>query len=185
MKATDVLHARGRGAVALALGATLLLALAAPAFAAGPVRPYRGTGTETSSLVPLMAPIEACPAQTMFHVTGNGMGNFAHLGLAHYTFEWCASANMATGDGWLTKDGSMALVAANGDQLVLTFDLTFKATPLPIPKTAVAHVDWTVQSGTGRFEDATGSGVATWSVVYFPDLTGATSTSVWSGTIAY
>lgn len=174
-----------RGAIALTLGITMLLALAAPAAAANPTRPFAGRATGTSTLVPILQPIAACPAGSMWLATEHGTGNFAHLGLVHYTLEQCAAANMETGEGWTTQNGTITLVAANGDRLFLSHSMTFTATPMPVPTTAISHLDWSVTGGTGRFADADGSGEATWSVVYAADLSGAVSSSSWWGAITY
>ena len=178
-----LLHSKGRGAMALVLGATLLLAAAAPA-AASPARPLLGKAAGTDTLVPLMQPIPECPDGTMFWVTENGTGNLAHLGLVRYTLHQCAAADMATGEGW-TLAGWITIVAANGDRLLLSHHMTFTATPMPVPKTCIGGIDWVVTGGTGRFADATGSGGATWACAYTPDLSGASSVSTWWGEIAY
>jgi hypothetical protein len=174
--------AHPRGAIGLALGVTLLLSVAAPAAAADPARPFLGSDRGTSTIGP---PIAACPAGSMFFVEEHDTGNFTHLGRVHSTMTHCAALDFATGAGWTTQPGSMTIIAANGDRLYLSYDATFQATPMPIPTTAVAHIDWVVTGGTGRFAAATGSGSASLTVNYTPDLSGASSSSVWSGTIAY
>ena len=180
-----LLHSHGRGAIAVALGAVLSLALAAPAAAAKPVRPFFGQAKGVDTLVPILQPIAACPEGSMFYATEDGIGTFAHLGLVHYTLAQCAAVNWATGEGWLTKNGSTTIVAANGDRLLLSHSMTFTATPPSHPTTADSHLDWVVTGGTGRFAGATGSGQAHWSVVYSPDLSGAVSSSAWWGAITY
>ncbi len=178
-------HARGRAAIAVALGATLALAFTAPAAASNATRPFVGHAMGTSTITPIVGAIPDCPAGSMFLVKENGTGTFTHLGRVDYILQQCAAVNFNTGEGWTTKNGSMTLIAANGDRLVLSYEMKFIATPLPVPKTAIAHLDWTVASGTGRFAAPSGEGEATWSVVYTPDLSGADSVSVWSGTIGY
>ncbi len=177
-----LLQSRARVAIALALGAMLLLSIAGPAAAADPARPFRGTAAGPSTIG---APIAACPAGTMFFVEANGTGNFTHLGRVTYTLQQCAAVNFATGEGWTTKKGLMTITAANGDRLMLSYDMTFVATPVPVPTTAVGSMDWIVSGGTGRFAAATGSGDASVKVRYTPDLTGADFFSIWWGKIAY
>ncbi len=177
-----MLHSPGRGAIAIVLGAVLILSLVAPASAREPVRPFLGHATGMDSLVAATA---ACPAGSMWFVTENGTGYFTHLGRVQYTFEQCAAANLATGEGWTTGKGSMTILVASGDRLTLSYEATFQATPMPIPTTADVHLDWVVTGGTGRFVAATGSGEASLAVAYTPDLTGAVSASLWHGTVAY
>jgi hypothetical protein len=178
----NVLHSRVRGAAALALGVGLLLSLATPAAAAGHPRPFLGHGTGTDVLGP---PIASCPAGSMWFVEEKATGIFRHLGRVSFTLAQCAAADLTTGDGWTTAPGSVTITAANGDRLLLSYDMTFHATPMPIPKTAQAHVNWMVTGGSGSFAAARGSGVASFTFRYTPDLTGAVSSSIWWGTIVY
>ncbi len=178
----NLLHRRVRGAFALALGATLLLSLAAPAAAADPARPFLGHATGSG----VIGPPAACPAGSMFLVVERETGTFTHLGRVKDTLTHCAVLDFATGAGRTTEPGSATITAANGDQLYLSYDATFQATPMPIPTTATAHLDWWVTGGTGRFAAAKGSGHASLIVAYTnPELTGAIDSSVWWGKIAY
>jgi hypothetical protein len=182
MRSKDLLHSGGRGAIALALGATMLLSIAAPVAAANHVRPFFGYGSGPSTLGP---PIADCPAGSMWYVTGHGTGNFTHLGRANFALEQCATANMESGWGHTVGKASMTIVAANGDLLELSYDMTFHANLTQTPATAKTWLDWEVAGGTGRFVDATGSGEAIGHVQYTPDLTGATISLYWWGTLAY
>ncbi len=171
-----------RGAIGLALGVALLLSVAAPAAAAGYVRPFLGIDKGTSTIGPAIA---ACPTGTMFFVQDNGTGYFAPLGRVHYTLEQCAAVDFTTGEGWTTKNGSMTITAAHGDRLVLSYRMKFLATPMPVPTTARAHIDWVAAGGTGRFVATRGAGMASFTINYTEDLLGGTTSSVWWGWIAY
>jgi hypothetical protein len=182
MRSKDLLHSGGRGAIALALGATLLLSLAAPVAACHPGRPFFGHTYGSSILAPATA---ACPPGSIWFVTAEGTGNFTHLGRVNFALEQCATANVESGWGHTVGKASMTIVAANGDLLELSYDMTFHANLTQTPATAKAWLDWEVAGGTGRFVDATGSGEAIGHVQYTPDLTGATISLYWWGTIRY
>ena len=167
---------------AIAVGATLVLALAAPVSAAGHQRPFVGRTAGEGSLGPA---IPDCPAGSMFHVEGADTGNVTHLGRVTETYHQCAAVNWATGEGWLTENGSLTMTAANGDLLFLSYDGQFVATPLPVPTTATGEGNWVITGGTGRFAGATGSGTMSMSVQYTPDLTGAAVSWTWVGSITY
>lgn len=178
----NALQSSGRRAIAIVLGATLLLSLAAPAAAADPARLFLGVDKGTSTIGP---PIAGCPAESMFFVEDNGTGFFTQLGRVNYTLEQCAAVDFATGEGWTTKNGSMTIIAAHGDRLVLSYRMKFLATPMPVPTTANAHIDWVAAGGTGRFVAARGSGMASFTIKYTRDLTGGATSSVWWGWISY
>jgi len=164
-------------ALAMAVG----LASAPAAAAAGPmVFAGRESGPST-----LGAPLATCPAGSMWYVAGSGVGSFTGLGRVTYTFGQCAMADMTTGWGHTLGTSTMTLVSAKGDKLALSYDMTFHATPMPIPKTADAFLRWTVAGGTGRFVHAHGSGDAWMYVQYSADVTGAQMSSVWLGWLAF
>ena len=175
-------HRRIHGAVALALGIALLLSMALPVAAAVRARPLVGFGTGQDVLGP---PIASCPAGSGWYVQENGKGFFTQLGSVKWTYHQCAAADLSTGYGWTTAPGSMTITAANGDQLLLSYEMRFRATPLPIPTTAQAQIKWTVAGGSGRFAGARGFGGASIAIRYTPDLTGATSSSIWWGSIIH
>jgi hypothetical protein len=178
----NALLSSGRRAIAIVLGATLLLSLAAPAAAADPMRPFLGIDKGTSTIG---QPIAACPAASMFYVQDTGTGYFAYIGRVNYTLDQCAAVDFSTGQGWTTRNGSMTIIAAHGDRLVLSYRMRFLATPMPVPTTANAHIDWVAAGGTGRFVSARGSGKASFNINYTPDLTGGATSSVWWGWISY
>lgn len=166
-----------RGAIPVALAATLLLSVAGPAAAADPARPFLGytaPGTEASG-----PPVD-CPAGAVIRYTAEATGYFAHLGRVDFSITHCTSVDFATGAGTVT-DGTITFVAANGDILRMSHHGTFQLAPWPNPTTNDIHMDWTVTGGTGRFAGATGSGEAS----AVGDLVAGSTTSVFAGTIAY
>lgn len=102
-----------------------------------------------------------CPAQpppaVPWRFESSGTGNLAHLGKVDFELANCTT--------WYPEDdlrleiaGTMTFTAANGDELVIAH----QATGLFVPGSATAPwtiTEWVVDSGTGRFEGATGSGV--------------------------
>ncbi len=173
-------HACGRGAIAFALGVALVVALAAPAAASNSARPFLGhaTGTDT------FGSLNGCPAEAMYRVVEDGTGQFAHLGRVDFSLTHCASVN-GSGAGTTEGNGSMAIIAANGDRLALSYTATFQLEPWPAFTTADVDLAWMVTGGTGRFAAATGFGKARLTPKFYPDGSGAVSASTWWGTIAY
>jgi hypothetical protein len=178
----EMLHSGRRGALALTFGAILALSLAAPAVAANPVRPFLGHTGGTGTIAPAT---DACPFGSMFLVGEHDTGNMAHLGRVDVTMSHCAVFNFGTGVGSTTGYGSVTIIAANGDQLLLSYTGMFTASLSSTPPTAVGAFDWFVTGGTGQFAAATGSGEDDLTITYTPDLTGAATSSLWFGTISY
>ncbi len=173
---------RTRGGIALVIGATFVLALAAPAAAATDhMRPFRGQTAGTSTIQLLLQPIAACPVDSMFFVTDSGAGNLTHLGRVTTTLEHCAT--FQGNELRITPPGSMTIVAANGDHLTLAYTGEATIEGMPNPTAAQAILDWWVVSGTGRFASATGGGKTSLAVVY--TASGASTSFDWSGEIAY
>ena len=124
----------------LALAVTVVLGLAAPA-SAGPPVPFAGrlAGVDTGTPI---------PNTTFASVVVNAAGKATHLGQFTYTAQ--ITVNTATGTG----SGTFLFTAANGDTVFGTIRGQATFTPpnvLTILETA------TIEGGTGRFADATGS----------------------------
>lgn len=167
---------------ATALVATLCLAFAAPIVAADPARPFGGlsTGVDTTD-----TSATGCPVGTFIRYGSTGTGKFLHLGRVLVVVTHCTRLDPATGAGWF-DDGTITITAANGDTVVLDHQGTFQLSPwgTPPPWAGDIELTWDVVGGTGRFEEATGSGVGTG----FSDgvgLEGGTTTLSFSGEIAY
>jgi hypothetical protein len=162
--------------------AALCFAIAAPVAAADPSRPFGGwtSGTDTTD-----ENATGCPAGSFIRYGNTGTGQFLHLGLVEAVVTHCTRLDVATGAGWF-DDGTITITAANGDTLVLDHQGTFQLSPweTPPPWTSDVELTWVVVGGTGRFENATGSGIG----AGFADgvgLPGSTTTIWLSGAIAY
>ena len=166
-----------RWTIPVALAATLALALAAPALAADPVRPFGGSTIGAGSMGP-----PNCPGAAWQYME-TSTGEMLHLGrvtlvVSHCTFvdTWSNGAP-ATGH---TGPGTFTFTAANGDMLILGYQsLTFQISPDGL----FSHADgtWVVAGGTGRFAGATGSG----GTVAIFDIATETNVGTFRGTIAY
>jgi hypothetical protein len=163
----------------LALGIALSLALAAPVAAAHPVRPFGGGGTGTDTMD---GPV-GCPesfATGGWRYGSTGTMHLLHLGRTTFAVSHCS---MMTGPTTgVFGSGTNTLTAANGDTLVLrhwgTFSLTMGSAG---PVRSDVDLHWTVVSGTGRFEGATGSGDG----VGYSILAGGKTTMLLWGKISY
>lgn len=107
-------------------------------------------------------------------------GNVSHLGASLMT------GRHPTPGGTDIAGGHMKLVAANGDELWMTYT---GYAPLPGPSTevVVVNVCYTICGGTGRFVDASGGGEMTGYAQFLGyDVFAWPATFVWSGgTIVY
>jgi hypothetical protein len=161
------------------LGAALVLALAlaVPAAAADPVRPFRGSGSGADS----MGAPAGCPAWAQWRYESSGTMYVTHLGLTSFHVSHCSA--MTAGSEGQFGAGTMTYTAADGDTLVLadwgTFDLTLGSGGAP--ERSDVDLNWEVAGGTGRFADAEGSGHgAGYSVL----TSGMTNMTLW-GEISY
>jgi hypothetical protein len=122
---------------------------AAVAKRGGTDRPLKGSISGTSSL--------DLAAGTG---TSQGSGTFSHLGKTTYTLN---ITFVLTGPTTVGLSGTGTLVAANGDQVFVTFTGT-ATVPSPVPAVG-QQVDFTfvstITGGTGRFSDASGTTTST------------------------
>jgi hypothetical protein len=115
-------------------------------------------------------------AAVRWRYASSGTGRVSHLGRVTYEFTHCTYW-----DNTIT-DGVLRLKAANGDQLVLGY--TAKVAPWTEGDTlSVWQQKWRVASGTGRFQDAKGSGVGN-ATTYLPPVEVYTELDL-TGTISY
>lgn len=162
--------------IALASAVVLVLALASPAAAADPVRPFKGSGTSVDTMGP---PVD-CPAWAGWRYQSRGTTTFAHLGVTSVHVSHCSTMTGPTVGQF--GAGTITLTAANGDRLVLSDWGTFELTMGPDgPAAATIALSWEVVGGTGRFADAHGSGGAS---AYGVFSAGTTTARYW-GEIAY
>lgn len=161
----------GVAALLAALGA--LGVAAAAADTGGTDRPFKGTlvGSATFPADP------SCPIG--LRTVSEGSGTASHLGLVRMTSSHCTPAtDLLTG-------GEMTLLAANGDELHMTYSGTSGPFP-PVGGVITVYSHNVIVGGTGRFADATGEadftalvtfagfGVPVWPITW-----------TWDGTISY
>lgn len=124
---------------------------AATADTARTARPFTGTlvGSATFPEDP------SCPL-TGRRTWSEASGTASHLGLVTLVSNHCTPpANEITG-------GQMTLVAANGDELHMTYSGTCTAPPFPpVGEVLTCSTDNVIVGGTGRFADATGEAQVT------------------------
>jgi hypothetical protein len=175
-------------AVAAVMGATVLTATAVtalPVSAAQQVeRPFKAEGSGTN-LLTNCGPVDAatpwlisCDQAISQTVIGTHIGRSSRTGTGQIVIDFsdvCGSGDVgAMFESTITTD---TLVAANGDKL----HGYSVVTGCFVSDTVVTQVTgtWTVDGGTGRFENATGGGTSS-AVALGADL----STS-WVGTVTY
>lgn len=115
-------------------------------------------------------------APLLWRFTSEGTGTVSRLGRVTYHFTHCTHVDLTI------TEGVLRLKAANGDTLVLhyTANVTQYAPGDPV---AFWEQEWTVASGTGRFEGATGCGVGD-GATYVPPPVGYTELGL-TGMVAY
>ena len=131
--------------VSATIAPLLIIALAgttltAPAKAGEKELPLKGTLQSVETYV---------VAPPFMSVTANGSGNATHLG--QYTITYEVQVNLET----LSGEGTAQIVAANGD--ILYANISGQATPAGAPDVFNVVEEFTITSGTGRFENASGS----------------------------
>jgi hypothetical protein len=163
--------------VAVLLAALMALGVAAAAADSGGTdRPFTGTlaGSATFPLDPSCPPVGR-------RTLSEGTGRASHLGLVSMTSSHCTPPGNELGPGQMT------LVAANGDELHMTYTGTSTGPPFPAVGGAFpVYTHSAVVGGTGRFSDATGEadftahvtfagfGVPVWPITW-----------TWDGTLSY
>lgn len=159
--------------LALAAAVVTIAGTAVSAGANATSRPFKGTITGFATF-----PTDpGCPIG--LRTVADGSGTASHLGLVSMTSSHCTPAtDQLTG-------GQMTLVAANGDELYLTYSGTSGPLP-PVGGVINAPTHNVIVGGTGRFADATGEadftalvtfagfGVPVWPITW-----------TWDGTISY
>jgi hypothetical protein len=130
------------------LGAVLLLtaALAGPV-AADERRPMQGGYTVA------VVPVEQRCGPNALTIGFEGVGIATHLGRMEGTGSNCTSFDLTTGAVPIW-DGVATFVAADGSSIITTYE---GAQDAPVDGRATTATTFTVVSGTGRFEGATGS----------------------------
>jgi hypothetical protein len=154
------------------LGAVLLLMSAlAASVAAGEQRPMHGHYTIA------VVPVEQRCGANALTIGFEGVGIATHLGRMEGTGSNCTSFNLAT-EAVPIWNGLATFVAADGSSITMTYEGTQDA---PVDGRATAANTFTVVSGSGRFEDATGS----WTSSEVIDFTTGIDLGAFSGWISY
>ena len=171
-----------RMTVVLAILGVAVVGLAAVVAADSGTRPLKGSfeGDVTFNQVDM----EVCPASELLYggmsSDAEATGTMTHLGRTTLVSSHCTPAGEAV------TGGKATLIAANGDKLYASYSGT---APFPIPgvtEHVEADIDFEITGGTGRFDDATGSGKMYVSIEFlgFEELTWP-AVWEWEGTIGY
>jgi hypothetical protein len=163
------------GVAALLVALTAFAVTAAAADTGGTDRPFTGTLVGSATV----APDANCPIGLRTVSEGSGTGS--HLGLVAMTSSHCTPVANEIGPGQMT------LVAANGDEVHMTYSGTCSAPPFPpVGEPITCNTENVVVGGTGRFANATGeahvTALVTWTGFGAPLLP---ATWTWDGTISY
>lgn len=164
------------GVAALIGALTALAVTAAAAHTGGTDRPFAGTllGSATFPLD------ESCPF-TGRRTSSEGSGTASHLGRVTATLDHC------TPPADVISAGQMTLVAANGDEVHMTYSGTCgPLPPPPVGGTITCNTENVIVGGTGRLANATGeaqmTGLITFAGFGVPVWP---ATFTWKGTISY
>ena len=164
--------------ITLAGAAVLSLALAGPALAADPVRPFGGTVSGPDAYGP-----PDCPG-AVWHYTSLATGEMLHLGRVSMAVSHCTWIDTFVDGAPATGHfgpGTMTFTAANGDILALADWGTFRLVATPDGLFSYVDISWAVSGGTGRFAVATGRGGAS----AISDIGANRTTATYWGTISY
>jgi len=164
--------------VTILLVALLLVLAAAAPVAAGsdPERPFKGTAVGFG----MVQPDESCvapPLRSVFTATGQA----THLGRFELDYYNC------TPPGDTITGIEMTFVAANGDEVYVTYGASDVPPAGADPMLLEITYDFEIAGGTGRFVGATGGGQMM-AAIEFPGIEGPNhwpTTWVIDGTIAY
>lgn len=103
-----------------------------------------------------------CPEWAEWQFFSRGTGQVSHLGRSDLDLIQCSRFVDEAGD-YGYSEGTASFTAANGDMLVLTYDLEWKSyyNDSGVPDGFDGAGTWSVleDDGSGRFADATGSGM--------------------------
>jgi hypothetical protein len=157
---------------AMVLAALMALGVAAAAAGTGGTdRPFKGALTGFATV----APDPSCPIG--LRTDSEGSGTASHLGRVSMTSSHCTPAPDAF-------TGRMTIVAANGDELYMTYSGTSEPLP-PVGGVILAPSHNVIVGGTGRFADATGEADFTALVTFAGLGVPLPITWTWDGTISY
>ena len=149
----------------------LLVAVTAASASAGDQRPMKGSYTIA------VVPVEQRCGPNALAIGFEGVGIATHLGRMEGTGSNCTSFNLTT-DAVPIWDGLATFVAADGSSITMTYE---GAQDAPVNGVASAANTFTVISGTGRFEGASGS----WTSAEVIDFTTGIDRGSFAGWISY
>lgn len=161
--------------IAVLLGALMAFVVtSANADTGGTDRPFTGTLAGSATF-----PLDSTCPFTGRRTWSEASGTASHLGLVTMVSNHCTPpADVITG-------GQITLVAANGDELHMTYSGTLGPLP-PVGGVITVHSHNVIVGGTGRFADATGEAdftalvtFAGFGVPVWP------ATWTWDGTLSY
>ena len=128
------------------LALTVVAPGAAVAKRGGTDRPWKGKGSGTTTVNVGTSPLSG---------STEGTARISHLGKTSYSSSFTFTL---TGPDTFTIAGTQTLVAANGDELFLSFTGTGTfAGAFAAGQTSEVTAVYTVTGGTGRFDDASGT----------------------------
>jgi hypothetical protein len=153
------------------LAAALVLAALAGPVAADEARPMQG------SYAVGVTPVQQRCGPNALTIGFEGDGIATHLGRMEGTGSNCTSFELTTGAVPIW-DGTATFVAADGSSISTTYE---GAQAAPVEGRATTATTFTVVSGTGRFEGATGS----WTSSGVIDFTTGQFRGSFSGWISY
>jgi hypothetical protein len=139
-----------------------VLVVASLAVALGVVAPGAGVAKRGGTDRPVKGSTSGTSTLDLATGTGTsqGTGRFSHLGKTTYTLNFSFALS---GPTTVALSGTGTLVAANGDQVFVTFTGT-ATVPSPVPAVGQS-VEFTfvstITGGTGRFSDASGTTTST------------------------
>jgi hypothetical protein len=151
--------------------ALVLVMATAASVSAGDQRPMKGGYTIS------VVPVEQRCGPNALTIGFEGVGIATHLGRITGTGSNCTSFNLTT-EAVPIWDGLATFVAADGSSITMSYE---GAQAAPVNGIATAANIFTVLSGTGRFEGATGS----WTSAEVIDFTTGIDRGSFSGWISY
>jgi hypothetical protein len=156
--------------ISTALALVLVMAVAA-IVSAGDQRPMKGSYTIG------VVPVEQRCGPNALTIGFEGVGIATHLGRMVGTGSNCTGFNLTT-EAVPIWDGRATFVAADGSSITMSYE---GAQDAPVAGRATTAMTFTVISGTGRFEGASGS----WTGADVIDFTTGIDTGSFSGWISY